>query len=53
MLVAIFAVHIGNGLFMSNNGIESGLAMLAASVALPISAAGRASVDRMIAGQTA
>src|SRR5690554_6447618 len=24
MLVAIFAVHIGNGLFMSNNGYEFG-----------------------------
>src|SRR5210317_1724151 len=26
MVVAIFAVHIGNGLFMSNNGYEFGLA---------------------------
>ena len=53
MLVAIFAVHIGNGLFMSNNGYEYGLALLAASVALAISGAGRASLDRVIAGQAA
>ena len=32
MVVAILAVHIGNGLFMSNNGYEFGLALLAASV---------------------
>jgi len=53
MLVAIFAVHVGNGLFMSNNGYEYGLALLAASVALAISGAGRVSLDRVIAGQTA
>ncbi len=45
MLVAIFAVHIGNGLFMSNNGYEFGLALLAASVALAVSGGGRGSVD--------
>lgn len=53
MIVAIFAVHIGNGLFLSNNGYEYGLALLAASIALAISGAGRVSLDRMIAGQTA
>ena len=52
MIVAIFAVHIGNGLFMSNNGYEYALALLAATVALAISGAGRASLDRMLAGQT-
>lgn len=52
MIVAIFSVHIGNGLFMSNNGYEFGLALLAASVALVISGAGRVSIDRMIASQT-
>jgi len=51
MLVAIFTVHIGNGLFMSNNGYEFGLALLAAAVALVISGAGRASLDRLIAGR--
>lgn len=49
MVVAILAVHIGNGLFMSNNGYEFGLALLAASVALAISGAGSASVDRLLA----
>ena len=49
MLVAIFSVHIGNGLFMSNNGIEFGLALLAATVSLGISGAGRASIDAVLA----
>lgn len=51
MAVAIFAVHIGNGLFMSNNGYEYALVLLAASAALAISGAGRASLDRIIVGQ--
>lgn len=45
MLVAIFSVHIGNGLFMSNKGYEFGLALLAVSVSLLVSGAGRASID--------
>ena len=49
MLVAIFAVHIQNGLFMSNNGYEFGLALLAASVSLLFSGAGKASVDNLLA----
>ena len=49
MVVAILSVHVGNGLFMSNNGYEFGLALLAASVALLISGAGNASVDRALA----
>lgn len=51
MLVAIFSVHIGNGLFMSNNGIEFSLALLAATVSLLISGAGRVSLDAALAGQ--
>jgi len=51
MLVAIFSVHIGNGLFMSNNGIEFGLALLAATVSLLISGAGRVSADAALARQ--
>ncbi len=47
MLVAIFTVHAQNGLFMSNNGYEFALALLAASVSLLFSGAGRASVDRL------
>lgn len=49
MLVAIFTVHISNGLFMSNNGYEFGLALLAGAVSLLISGGGRASVDRLLA----
>ena len=45
MLVAIFAVHIGNGLFMSNNGYEYALTLLAATLALAIQGAGRFSLD--------
>ncbi|MGC3874841.1 DoxX family protein [Halomonas sp. GXIMD04776] len=48
MLVAIFAVHIGNGLFMSNNGYEFALSLLAISVALVISGAGKVSIDRSL-----
>ena len=48
MLVAIFKVHFVNGLFMANNGYEFGLALLAASVALLFSGAGRLSVDQVI-----
>ena len=53
MLVAIFAVHIDKGLFMSNNGYEFGLALLAAAVSLLISGAGRASLDEALAGRLA
>ena len=49
MLVAIFSVHFANGLFMSNNGYEFGLALLAASVSLLFSGAGKASLDALIA----
>jgi len=45
MLVAIFSVHFSNGLFMSKNGYEYALAMLAATVSLSISGAGLLSVD--------
>ena len=46
MIVAIVTVHIDNGLFMSNNGYEFGLALLAASVSLALSGGGRFSVDQ-------
>jgi len=51
MLVAIVAVHLGNGLFTSNNGYEFALALLAAAVSLTLSGGGRASLDRVLAGQ--
>ena len=55
MLVAIFSVHISKGLFLSNGGFEYGLALLAVSVALFISGAGRLSLDGALArnGSTA
>ncbi|MBQ0742926.1 MAG: DoxX family protein [Pseudomonas sp.] len=48
MLVAIVTVHLANGLFMSNNGYEFALALLAISASLLISGAGRLSLDRVI-----
>jgi len=51
MVVAIFSVHINNGLFMSNNGYEFGLALLAGAVSLLISGGGRASADSVIANK--
>ncbi|NMG65984.1 DoxX family membrane protein [Azoarcus indigens] len=49
MVVAIFSVHIHNGLFMSNNGYEFGLALLAAAASLLFSGAGSLSLDQAIA----
>ena len=49
MIVAILSVHIGKGLFMANNGYEFALALLAITVALVFSGAGRASLDGFIA----
>lgn len=51
MIVAIFTVHIDNGLFMANNGYEFGLALLAATVSLLISGAGNLSIDRLLSRQ--
>lgn len=53
MLVAIFSVHFANGLFMSKNGYEFGLALLAVTVSLIVSGAGKGSVDGVIAGRPA
>ena len=53
MLVAIGTVHLQNGLFMSNNGYEFGLALLAISVALVVSGAGSISADRLLHAQLA
>lgn len=50
MLVAIFAVHASNGLFMANNGYEFALALLAVSAGLAIRGAGSVSIDRVLAG---
>ncbi|MGF6113650.1 DoxX family protein [Pseudomonas sp. ADAK2] len=49
-LVAIFTVHLPNGLFMANNGYEFALALLGGSIAVLIEGAGKLSADRAIAG---
>ena len=49
MLVAIFSVHADKGLFVDKNGYEFALALLAASVSLLMSGAGRLSVDATLA----
>ena len=48
MIVAIVTVHFENGLFMSANGYEFGLALLAISISLVIRGAGSLSADRFI-----
>lgn len=53
MLVAIVVVHLPQGLFMSNNGYEFGLALLSISVALIFSGGGAYSIDRLIAQRSA
>ncbi|MFH6567548.1 DoxX family protein [Pseudomonas kulmbachensis] len=49
LLVAIFSVHIHNGLFMANNGYEFALALLGGTVAVLFEGAGKLSLDRAIA----
>ena len=53
MIVAIFAVHVEGGLFLSNNGYEYALALLAASAALLFSGGGKISVDARLAQSSA
>jgi putative oxidoreductase len=48
MLVAIFTVHVQNGLFMSNNGYEFGLALLVISMGLALRGAGSLSIDSLL-----
>lgn len=50
LLVAIFSVHIRNGLFMANNGYEFALALLGGTLAVLLEGAGKLSADRAIAG---
>ncbi|MEK9766813.1 MAG: DoxX family protein [Thalassolituus sp.] len=49
MLIAIFSVHIGNGLFMANNGYEYALTLFVVSIALAVQGAGSFSADQIIA----
>jgi putative oxidoreductase len=53
MVVAVFFVHIDNGLFMSNNGYEFGLALFAISISLIFSGAGKLSLDNALAQRLA
>jgi putative oxidoreductase len=53
MIVAILSVHIGNGLFMANNGYEFGLALLGMSIALIFQGGGRLSLDNLVAQKLA
>ena len=53
MLVAIVTVHLENGLFLSNNGYEFGLALLAAAVSIVFAGGGSLSVDNVIARRMA
>ncbi|UVL27876.1 DoxX family protein [Pseudomonas donghuensis] len=48
LIVAIFSAHIGNGLFMANNGYEFALALMAGTLAVLVEGAGKLSLDRLI-----
>ncbi|WP_395345284.1 DoxX family protein [Ningiella sp. W23] len=49
MLVAIVTVHLPNGLFMANNGYAFALSLMAMSLSLFVSGAGKFAVDSVIA----
>ena len=53
MAVAMFTAHIGNGLFMANNGYEYALTLLVVTVALTIQGAGYLSVDGLLLNNNA
>jgi len=50
MLTAIVGVHLPGGFFAANRGYEYPLALLGMALALLISGAGQASVDRALSG---
>ncbi|GIU07612.1 MULTISPECIES: DoxX family protein [unclassified Shewanella] len=49
MLVAIVTAHLDNGLFMANNGYEFALTLVAISISLMFSGAGKLSLDSAVA----
>lgn len=46
MLVALFAVHIGKGFFISNGGYEFVLVLLAATISLMLTGSGKCSLGK-------
>ena len=48
MVVAIFSVHISNGLFMANNGYEYALTLLVALIVLAVQGGGSFSLDNVL-----
>lgn len=52
MLVAIFSVHISNGLFAANNGYEYALTLMVALIALAVQGGGQLSVDQALTQRT-
>lgn len=48
MLVAIFSVHLGNGLFLANNGYEYALSLFAVTLALALQGGGRFALDNLL-----
>ncbi|MGO3346612.1 MAG: DoxX family protein [Marinomonas sp.] len=48
MVIALFSVHIDNGLFMSNNGYEFALSLIAITLVLFIQGGGKYSLDEKI-----
>jgi len=47
-MIMAMTVHLGNGLFVSNNGYEFALILLAASVSLTIQGGGKFAIDGLI-----
>lgn len=53
MLIAVFAVHLGNGFFADKGGYEYALALFAASLSLLFAGGGRYALDRTLAARAA
>lgn len=53
MIVAIFTAHFDNGLFMATNGYEFALTLLAISISLMFSGAGKLSLDNEVSKRLA
>lgn len=52
MLVAIFSVHIDNGLFVADGGYEYALILMVALIALAVQGGGDLSVDKALSQKT-